>query len=703
MKISVKFRLIMLFIITSVIPITVLGVFAYSETYLALEKAEKTKIQAAARGIGEAIQTGIEDTEELLKNLSTASAYVRLLNDYNTNGKVTDQASFQETNKSLRRMYVEALGIYENMMIIDRQGKVIIDSWNGEYIGKDISKQEYFRKALEGKGFAISDVESSNLIKTKVKVPVISMAYPVKEQTGRVVGVIVITYDLSYFTRHLSQYKLDNSGLGVLVDQKGRVLYSPDSKESLKLTASGALKEILAGTKKDTRVFEGIRENVEEKETNYTVWYKVVSKPKWLVAVYVPENEYLGAANRIRNTTLLIIGVSTVISMLLGYLIVNRLIKSLSEMVKLTKQVEKGDYTQRATIGTRDEFGQLADSFNNMIGEQNQVLHRVFGTASGVDAVSSHLNEAVKQLKDDMEQISYATQQVSAGADENAAGIEELSNVTSQIVEEVKTIRDSSEEAVKNSLAAIKTARQGEAAVAKAVQSMHGIESSTQETSRSIKELFESVEHILSFVQVIQALADQTNLLALNAAIEAARAGEHGYGFAVVANEVKALSEQSTAAAKEIDTIIYKVKKREDKVLQDMNQVIDSVEKGLGAAGRTVESLDQIIGVITNNNSTVENILSSIEEQSISIEEISKTINKFKEIIRETSLEAGHIAGNTNHQTQVLNGITATANQLATMAQELYGVVSQFKLQERRDAEDEGSINNEPRFVVDCI
>ncbi|MDA8235607.1 MAG: methyl-accepting chemotaxis protein [Clostridia bacterium] len=703
MKISVKFRLILLFLITSIIPITVLGVFAYSQSYQALEKAEKTKLQAAVRGIGEAIQTGIEDTEELLKNLSTTPAYIRLLNDYNTNGMITDQSSFQETNQSLRKIYVQAHGIYENMMIVDRRGKVIIDSWNGSYIGTDISKQEYFRKALAGNGFAISDVGLSDLSQTKVKLPVISMAYPVKEQTGRVAGVIVITYDLSYFTRHLYQYKLDNSGYGLMVDQKGRVLYSPNSKETLKETTSGALQEILVKTAKDVRAYEGIKEEVEEKDTNYTVWYKVVAKPKWLVAVYVPKKEYLGAANRIRSTTLLIIGASTIISMLLGYMIVHRMIKSLHEMVNLTKQVVKGDYTQRSTIHSKDEFGQLADSFNNMVDEQNQVLYRVLGTASGVDSVSSQLNEAVKQLKADMEQISYATQQVSAGADENAAGIEEVSNVTAQIVHEVKTIRDSSEEAVKNSSAAIQTARRGEEAVAKAVQSMKGIESSTQETSRSIRELFESVEHILSFVQVIQSLADQTNLLALNAAIEAARAGEQGYGFAVVANEVKILSEQSNAAAKEIDTIIYKVKKREDKVLQDMTQVIDTVEKGLAAAGWTVESLDKIIGAINENNSTVENILSSIEEQSASIEEISKTINKFREIIRETSLEAGHIAGNTSHQTQVLNGITATANNLAAMAQELYGVVSQFKLQERREKENEENLNCEPYYAADII
>jgi len=689
LNISVKIRLIALFLLTSIIPILGLGLFAYSETYQALEKAEKTKMQAVVKGMGEAIQTGIEDTEELLKNLSTSPIFIRLLNDYSVNGKITDQVSFQETNKFLRKIYVDAHGVYENMMIADRRGKVIVDSWNGEYVGKDLSQEGYFQRAVGGKGFAIGGAGYSDLGRTKVKMPVISMAYPIKEQTGRLAGVIVITYDLSYFTRHINQYKLDNSGYGVLVDQKGRTLYNPVSNQTLIETTSPVLKDILAGIARDVRAFEGIREKVTENNTRYTVWYKVVAKPRWVVAVYIPEDKYLGAANRIRMTTLLIMGASTVISLFLGYLIVHRLIKSLHELVNLTRKVEKGDFTERSAIRTRDEFGQLADSFNNMVEEQNTVLHRVFHTAAGVDAVSSRLNEAVKHLNDDMAQISYATQQVSTGADENASAIEDLSVVTEQIVEEVKSIRDSSEEAVKNSLAAIEVARKGEEAVAGAVRAMKDIEASTQETSQSIRQLFDSVEQILSFVEIIQSLADQTNLLALNAAIEAARAGEQGYGFAVVANEVKLLSEQSNAAAKEIDSIIFNVKRREDNVLKDMAQVMDSVEKGLGAAGRTVASLDKIIEAIDDNNSTVKSILSSIEEQSASIEEISKTINKFREIIRETSLEAGHIAANTGHQTQVLSGITSTANQLSAMAQELYSVVSQFKLQERREKQDE--------------
>lgn len=684
MKISIKYKLTFLFLVTSVIPIILLGGFAYVETYNALYQSEEKRMQETIKGMVNAIETAVEDTEETLKNLAATPSFRKILKDFNNTGKINDPNYYREVNDALRDSYVDAGGIYENMLVVAKNGVVVADSWQGKHNGLNLNKQGYFQKAMQERRLVIGDVTLSDFSKTNIKLPVISMAYPVMEQTGQVAGVVVITYDLSYFTRHLYQNSFGRRGFGYLVNANGLVLYHPDKHKTLKLSDFPIMREILADTKTDLNKFQGIRELPIDRE-EFLVFYKTVPKSKWVVAAFVSRDEYFAAANRIRSIALYVIAASGLISVLIGVLLVRRFTGSLTQIKYLLKRVEEGDFTVKAKINTGDEFEDLAASYNTMVDQKNLIIKKMQDAARLVDSMAANLNDSVEYIKADMEQISGVTQEVSAGAEANNASIRELGTVMNQIVEEVRQIKTASTQAVENSRLTVELAVTGEDSVANAAGSLVEIDKFTVETSNSLKELYEAIDQIMNFVKLIKTIAQETNLLALNAAIEAAQAGKNGQSFGVVADRIKYLAEESNSAAKEINTIIENVQKREENLLKDIEQVTVAVKRGMGLAGQTVESLHKIITEIHNSDKIVESIMTSVNEQSSAVEEIAQTVDNIGQITAETNKGADYIAQSTHHQTNALFQISDTSRQLMNIAQELAGMVAQFKLAENEE------------------
>lgn len=680
MFLSIKYKLVILFLVTSVVPIFLLGGFTYVETYKAVGQSEQRRMKEQVQNITNSINVALEDAEGQTKNLATTPSLGDLLNKYNQTG-IIEQNYSKEVEAALRKIYVEAGGVYENMLVVGRNGKILVDSWNGKYVGQSVQSEKYFVQALKQKSFIIGEVTTSNLSRTKVKLPVISMAYPVL-QGDSALGAVIITYDLHYFTRHIYKASYGKSGFGYMFDSKGNVLYHPDIDLVMKRTNIPAAGEMLNRMKTDlVKNYKGQGESVIQGDS-YLYYYQIVPKSKWVVTAFIPKNELFAVANWLRATALAIILCTGVFSILAAVYVVRNVNGSLKEMIGLIKKVEQGDFTSRCTINSGDEFEELGEAFNQMIDEKNEYLRNLVNSAEKADNVSGNLNELVEKIKSDIETIEGVTQEVSAGAENNNGSIYELKAAMEQMVGELKNIRAASEKAAEISSNAVKSAVHGEEAVLEAVQSMKDIEQSTTESARSLKELYDAIDSIMSFVKIIKTIAGETNLIALNAAIQASQAGEHGLTFGVVAERIRILAEESDAAAKKINHIIKNVKTGEDNLYRDMIQVDQFVKTGLQKANGTEISLQRIINEVNQNEAIIGKILSSVEEQLSSIEEAAMSMDRISQITSETSKGTGFIADSINHEAGVLKQITETSRTLKTLSKELFGIVSTFKLME---------------------
>jgi methyl-accepting chemotaxis protein len=186
------------------------------------------------------------------------------------------------------------------------------------------------------------------------------------------------------------------------------------------------------------------------------------------------------------------------------------------------------------------------------------------------------------------------------------------------------------------------------------------------DTAKTIENLGSRSEQIGEIVGTIQDIADQTNLLALNAAIEAARAGEQGRGFAVVADEVRALAERTTRATKEISEMIRSIQSETKGAVVAMEAGVDEVTKGSEKATESGRALEKILEQINEVTMQVNQVATAAEEQTAATSEISSNMNQITEVIALTSRGAFET--------------TSAANQLSGLAGELNRIVSQFKV-----------------------
>jgi len=213
---------------------------------------------------------------------------------------------------------------------------------------------------------------------------------------------------------------------------------------------------------------------------------------------------------------------------------------------------------------------------------------------------------------------------------------------------------------------ASKSAQNGAEVVEKTVAVMGQIADKVQETAKTVESLGARSDQIGNIIGTIEDIADQTNLLALNAAIEAARAGEQGRGFAVVADEVRALAERTTRATREIGEMIKAIQNETKGAVAAMEQGVRQVESGTQEAAKSGAALRDILEQVNDVAMQVNQIATAAEEQTATTTEISSNMHQITDVVQETSRGAQESS--------------AAAHRLASLASELKQAVSRFKI-----------------------
>jgi methyl-accepting chemotaxis protein len=317
-----------------------------------------------------------------------------------------------------------------------------------------------------------------------------------------------------------------------------------------------------------------------------------------------------------------------------------------------TKQVARGELNVQVSCSSNDEIGQLARSFKTMTESLRSIIGQVADTSTQVAAAANQLNATARQIATGAEQVvSQATTVATSG--------EEMSATSGDIAQNCQM-------AAEGAKLASQSAQKGAAVVDTTIAVMSQIAEKVQESAKTVERLGIRSEQIGAIIGTIEDIADQTNLLALNAAIEAARAGEQGRGFAVVADEVRALAERTTRATKEIGEMIKAIQSETKGAVAAMEQGVNQVEAGTIEASKSGEALRDILDQINNVAMQVNQIATAAEEQTATTSEISSNMLQITEVVQRTSHGAQESA-------------TAAA-QLSGNAEELQRLVRQFKL-----------------------
>lgn len=319
-------------------------------------------------------------------------------------------------------------------------------------------------------------------------------------------------------------------------------------------------------------------------------------------------------------------------------------------------------YLERYRLGIRA----LVEGIQN---HADQLIHQVQGLYGSTVEVSSM-----------SEDVTTTVQQISRGAEEQAGKIAEVSRLVGRVQEGMKEAEEKSRRAASEVGQAVETAKRGGHLADQTLEKMNFLSEVLKDASRAVKVLEEESRRINRAVEIITGIAEQTNLLALNAAIEAARAGEQGRGFAVVADEIRQLAEQSAAAIGEIGETVAHIQEKTGAVVETTGRGLDAAEEGKRFLQQTGMALHEIIQSVEHAAKSALEAARLLQERVQEAGIVQERMQDINAVAEESAASTEEVSAATEEHQASLQQVTATCQELTRMGEDLQQLLRRFYL-----------------------
>jgi len=317
--------------------------------------------------------------------------------------------------------------------------------------------------------------------------------------------------------------------------------------------------------------------------------------------------------------TQIVVGSLAIILGALGaFYLIHNFTTRIVRVANAMSRMADGDLSKPLEIYANDEIGELGRSINRMQTSLSEMIAKITNTAAQVASSANVLCSVSEMGVSNAEELANQAGTIATASEEMAA-------TSNEIAQNCVTAADSSQQGSE-------LATEGAYVVRETVNGMNRIAERVRATATTLEELGARSDQIGEIVGTIEDIADQTNLLALNAAIEAARAGEQGRGFAVVADEVRALAERTTKATKEIAQMIRAIQNETKGAVSSMEEGVAEVERGTSDAAKSGSALEQILNQISTVSMEINQIATAAEEQNATTSEITNNIQMITEV-----------------------------------------------------------------------
>lgn len=477
------------------------------------------------------------------------------------------------------------------------------------------------------------------------------------------IGVAGCGINLEELSVQLSETRLTENSISYLIGRDGTIKVHPNKsivkdRKNIKDFQDSAFQEQVA--KQILGSDSGTIEFSNEKGVETLVIYKVIPTSGWKVVMEIPKNELGKGLEKIKYITFGIIAGSMVVLLIVLNFLLTAVLKPIRETVVTLNDIAEGegDLTKRLSVKSKDEIGDLANSFNHFIDKLHGIIKEVISHSEKVDDASSNMSQIAKDVSLETAETSEKTVNIASSAEEVSQGVSSVASAMEQAGANIAMIASSVEEMTVTVSEISKNTSLASSISQNAVDT-------SQTTSAQIKILEESAQEIGRVTETITEISEQTNLLALNATIEAARAGDAGKGFAVVASEIKELANQTAQATYEI----------KDKI------------NGIQVATRdSIGNIEEISTIINEFNELISSVAAAIEEQTATTQEISGNISQLSDGVTETnenlsrsSVSVADISSETSSVSESVSELAKSGVNLSEGTEKLADLAKQLK------------------------
>lgn len=529
----------------------------------------------------------------------------------------------------------------------------------------DPRTRDWYKNAIEAQGeVVISDPHKS----ASTGDWVVTISKEIKNADG----VFAVNLKMEELANLIGTIHIGNEGYAFLVSRNQAIISHPTIEVCTDISDETWASAMLEGTDK----FINYRVDNEEKQ----MFVQKNALTGWHVGGAMTESEISNATKPIFISTFIVVCLSIALFGAILYVIIRTITRSLGAMIEAAKTMSAGDLRAKVVSKKKDEIGVLGKAFQKMSDSLRDVLSHIHEKSTSLLASSEELSAVTDENSRATERVSQAAIAVSEGIDKQTAKLVASFDTLEQVSDDIHQIYENTNSLTQKAEKAEVTADIGQNVVASTQKQMRTIEGKINELSTDITTVNTYVKEIDEILAVITSISEQTNLLALNAAIEAARAGEHGKGFAVVADEVRKLAEQTNQSSSQVRQIITAIQREASKLATSMDTSHSEVTKGLQMFTQSEENFHEMKTFIEEINDQLHDVLEKSKTISANSHQVVGDMKVIEDISLSSKDEVEAMAQATVKQASAMQEIAATAEALEKYAEELQEEVRIFTL-----------------------
>ena len=488
------------------------------------------------------------------------------------------------------------------------------------------------------------------------------------------VGILIVSIKSESLIAPLESIDLPKGSKCAFVTPDGREFTSEGENGTNDFFGQKYYKDSL-----ESEEYKGIRQLNYNGEEYLYMHYKVEDTGCMLVTL-IPKAEIIKQADEIKNMTIIIVIIATLIAVIVSFILANGIGREIHKVTNTVKKVSEGDLTVNCSTKRKDEFSLLSKNIMEMLKSIKKLIHQTRDVSNLVIGSSKSLTNASVKLVESSKDITGIIEEMDNGIGRQVEDAKVCLNKMENLGEKITNVNEGT---IKISEFAATTKE----IVSEGILTIKELVNKSDETSKITNSVIENIENlekesffIRSIIDTINSIAEQTNLLALNASIEAARAGSAGDGFAVVAEEVRKLAEESLNASNRISEIINGINSLTQNTVDTAKRAEKIMISQDEALQKTIESFKDI----TNH---VEDLTSDIEKISLRIKDIEKTKNEteyaignISNVIRETAEASSKVQESADSQLSEAEFLNISAEELRKYSEELQDAINSFKI-----------------------